>query len=158
MKQAHSWEITDAFWEAAQPLIPKRERDSNKTYQRKPGGGRKPMEPRKVLESIFYVLRTGIQWKALPKAFGAASAIHACFLFWCEKGFFQALWVAGLEKYDEAKGIDWTWLSGDGCMTKAPLAQEAVGKNPTDRGKKWQQASPAGRRRRRAAVNRGNRG
>ena len=56
MKQAHSWEITDAFWEAAQPLIPKRERDSNKTYQRKPGGGRRPMEPRTVLEAIFYVL------------------------------------------------------------------------------------------------------
>jgi len=128
MKQTHSWEITDAFWEAAQLLIPRRERDSNKTYQRKPGGGRTPMEPRKALEAIFYVLRTGIQWKALPKTFGAASAIHAYFLFWCEQGFFQALWVAGLEEYDEAKGIDWTWLSGDGCMAKAPLAQETVGK------------------------------
>ena len=158
MKQKHSWEITDAFWEAAQPLIPKRERDNNKTYQRKPGGGRTPMEPRKVLGAIFYVLRTGIQWKALPKTFGAASAVHAYFLFWCEKGFFQSLWVAGLEQYDEVKGIDWAWLSGDGCMTKAPLAQETVGKNPTDRGKKWQQASPARRRRRRPAINCGNRG
>ena len=158
MKQTHSWEITDAFWEAAQPLIPRRERDSNKTYQRKPGGGRTPMEPRKVLEAIFYVLRTGIQWKALPKTFGAASAVHAYFLFWCEQGFFQSLWVAGLEEYDEAKGIDWTWLSGDGCMTKAPLAQEAVGKNPTDRGKKWQQTPPARRRRGRSAGNCGNRG
>ncbi|MDR0584807.1 MAG: transposase [Treponema sp.] len=25
------------------------------------------MPPRRVLEGIFYVLRTGIQWKALPK-------------------------------------------------------------------------------------------
>ena len=158
MKQKRSWEITDAFWEAAQPLIPQRERDSSKTYQRKPGGGRTPMKPRTVLQAIFYVLRTGIQWKALPKTFGAASAIHAYFLFWREQSFFQSLWVAGLEAYDEAKGIDWTWLSGNGCMTKAPLAQEAVGKNPTDRGKKWQQASPARRRRRRAAVNGGNRG
>ena len=31
-------------------------------------------------------------------------------------------------------------------MFKAPLAQEQVGRNPTDRGKKWQQAPPAGRR------------
>jgi transposase len=116
------------------------------------------MEPRKVLEAIFYVLRTGIQWKALPKTFGAASAIHAYFLFWCKQGFFQSLWVAGREQYDEVRGIDWAWLSGDGCMTKAPLAQEAVGKNPADRGKKWQQASPARRRRRRPAVNCGNRG
>jgi transposase len=93
------------------------------------------MEPRKVLEAVFYVLRTGIQWKALPKTFGAASAIHAYFRLWCEKGFFRALWVAGLAAYDDAQGIDWAWLSGDGCMTKAPLAQETVGKNPTDRGK-----------------------
>ena len=158
MKQKHSWEITDAFWEAAQPLIPQRERDGSKTYQRKPGGGRTPIEPRKVLEAIFYVLRTGIQWKALHTTFGAASAVHAYFLFWCGQGFFRALWVAGLEEYDEAKGIDWTWLSGDGCMTKAPLAQETVGKNPADRGGKRQQTPPARRRRRRAAANGGNRG
>ena len=32
-------------------------------------------------------------------------------------------------------GIGWEWQSLDGCMVKAPLALEAVGKNPTDRGK-----------------------
>jgi transposase len=136
MKQQHSWEITDTFWEAAKPLIPKRVRQTARKYHRKPGGGRHPMDPRRVLEAIFYVLRTGIQWKAIPKEFGAASSIHRYFRFWCEQGFFQALWVAGLKNYDETKGIDWTWLSADGCMSKAPLAQEAVGKNPTDRGKK----------------------
>jgi transposase len=115
------------------------------------------MEPRRVLQAIFFVLRTGIQWKALPKDFGAASAIHAYFMFWCKKGFFLALWTAGLEQYDEVKGINWTWLSGDGCMTKAPLAQEAVGDNPTDRGKKRQQASFTRRRRRRAVVYSSNR-
>ena len=31
-------------------------------------------------------------------------------------------------------------------MFKAPLAQQAVGPNPTDRGKKWKQAPLAGRR------------
>ena len=104
MKQKRSWEITDAFWEAAQPLIPQRERDSSKTYQRKPGGGRTPMEPRTVLQAIFYVLRTGIQWKALPKTFGAASAIHAYFLFWCEKGFFRRCGLPGLKRMTKLKG------------------------------------------------------
>jgi transposase len=106
------------------------------------------MAPQKILEAIFYVMRTGIQWNAVPKKFGSSSALHRYFMFWCEKGFFQALWACGLAAYDEAKGIDWTWLSADGCMTKAPLAQETVGKNPTDRGKKRQQA-PFTRRRRR---------
>ena len=157
MKQEKSWEITDAFWEAAQPLIPRKERDPDKKYRRKPGGGRPPMEPRKVLEAIFYVLRTGIQWNALPKALGSSSAVHRYFMYWCEKGFFQDFWAAGLEKYDEVQGIDWTWLSGDGCMTKAPLALETVGPNPTDRGKKWKQTPYACRRRGSAAGDSGNR-
>jgi transposase len=106
MKQRHSWEITDAFWEAARPLLPKRGREAAREYRRKPGGGRPAMDLRRVLEAIFYVLRTGIQWKAIPKAFGAASSIHRYFRFWCEQGFFQALWIAGLQNYDEADGID----------------------------------------------------
>ncbi|MDR2068364.1 MAG: transposase, partial [Spirochaetaceae bacterium] len=60
MKQQHSWEITDAFWEAARSMLPKRGRDTTREYRRKPGGGRPAMDPRKVLEAIFYVLRTGI--------------------------------------------------------------------------------------------------
>jgi transposase len=145
MKQKHSWEITDDFWKQTEPLIAHKEQDSQKSYRRKPGGGRHPMEPRKVLQAIFYVLRTGIQWKALPKEFGVASSIHRYFRFWCEQGLFQAMGVAGFEHYDEASGIKWSWLSADGCMTKAPLALEAVGKSPTDRGKKREQ-TPYARR------------
>jgi len=146
MKQKRSWEITDEFWAMAEPLVPKKTRGPDKAYQRKAGGGRHPMEPRKALEAIFFVLRTGIQWNALPKSLGSSSAVHRHFMFWSEAGFFKALWACGIRKYDEVKGIDWTWLSGDGCMTKAPLAQETVGANPTDRGKKREQAAYARRR------------
>jgi transposase len=152
MKQKHSWEITDEFWTIAEPLVPKKTRGYDKEYQRKPGGGRRPMEPRTALAAIFFVLRTGIQWKALPKCFGSSSAVHRYFMFWSKAGFFKALWVRGLRKYDEVKGINWEWLSGDGCMTKAPLAQETVGANPTDRGKKREQAAPARRRHRSTAC------
>ena len=140
MRQKKSWEITDELWEEAKTLIPKKERKSNKEYKRKHGGGRRPMEARTVLEAIFYLLRTAIQCNALPKEFGSSSALHRYFLFWCEKGFFQALWLAGLENYDERKGIEWSWLSGDGCITHAPLAFESVAKNPSDRGNEWEQA------------------
>jgi transposase len=114
MKQKHTWEITDAFWEKVEPLLPRNERDQNKDYRRKPAGGRPPITPRKALEAIFYVLRTGIHWKTLPERFGAASAIHRCFRFWCEQGFFKALWIAGLQTYDETTGINGTWLSTPG--------------------------------------------
>jgi transposase len=36
--------------------------------------GRKPMPARQVFSAIVYVLRTGCQWKALPREFGNASA------------------------------------------------------------------------------------
>jgi len=157
MKQKHSWDITDKFWAIAEPLIPKKTRDPDKAYKRKQGGCRPPMEPRKALEAIFYVLRTGIQWKALPVSFGSSSAVHRYFMFWSEIGFFKAMWACGLRKYDEVKGINWTWLSGDGCMTKAPLAQEAVGANPTDRGKKREQAAYACRRHRGTCCHGNNR-
>jgi transposase len=157
MKQQHSWEITDEFWAIAEPLIPIKTRDPDKAYTRRSGGGRPPMEPRKALEATFFVLRTGIQWKARPKSFGSSSAVYRHFMFWCDSGFFKVLWARGLRQYDEAKGISWIWLSADGCMTKAPLAREAVGANPTDRGKKWQQAAYVRRRPRGAPGHDNNR-
>ena len=45
----------------------------------------------------MYVLRTGCQWKALPKErFGSVSAVHKRFLEWEEAGVFEALWRAGV--------------------------------------------------------------
>ncbi|MHB9291911.1 hypothetical protein Holit_00998 [Hollandina sp. SP2] len=72
------------------------------------------MDSRGVLEAIFYVLRTGMQWKAISKAYGAASSIHRYFRLWCKPGVFPVLWTAGLENYDEAKVINWIRLSADG--------------------------------------------
>jgi transposase len=89
-----------------------------------------------VREAVFYVLRTGIQWKALPKEYGAASSIHEYFSEWAEAGFFRRMWQEGLLTYDEVHGLGWEWQSVDGCMVKAPLARDAAGRNPTDRGKK----------------------
>ena len=95
----------------------------------------------------MYVLRTGCQWKALPKErFGSASAVHKRFLEWEKAGVFEALWKADLAEHDQMEGIAWRWQSIDGAMFKAPMAREAVGPNPTDRGKKRKQASPVGRR------------
>ena len=119
----------------------------DKQYLRKPGAGRPPKPARQVFEAIVYVLRTGCQWKALPKErFGSASAIHKRFLQCEHAGFFEALWKAGLAEYEEMAGIAWRWQSIDGAMMKAPLAQEAVGPNPTDRVKKGEQTPPAGGR------------
>ena len=133
----YSWEISDEFWAKVEALIPRKRRERRRKYLRDPGGGRKPILPRTVFAGIVYVLRTGIQWKAVPKErFGSPSAIHRYFLEWQKAGFFERLWKAGLAEYDEMEGIAWQWQSIDGGMNKAPLALEDVGRNPTDRGKK----------------------
>jgi hypothetical protein len=38
IKQKHSWEITDAFWAIAEPLIPNKTRNPHIAYQKKTGG------------------------------------------------------------------------------------------------------------------------
>ncbi|GHU27850.1 hypothetical protein AGMMS50256_08580 [Betaproteobacteria bacterium] len=155
MKRVASWEVSDVFWSRVEALIPVTQRDPEKEYKRKAGGGRKPKAARTVFEGIVYVLRTGCQWKALPKeVFGSSSAIHKRFLEWEKAGVFLKLWQNGLAEYDEMEGIAWTWQSIDGAMVKAPLAQESVGRNPTDRGKKWKQAQHADRRAWRPVIRR----
>lgn len=111
--------IPDELWERIQPLLP--------VERPKPKGGRPRMEDRRAMTAIFYVLRTGIQWKALPREMGAASTVHDRFQDWREQGVFQRMWEAGLQAYDEAKGIEWTWQAVDGAMTKAPLGGKRNG-------------------------------
>ena len=72
-KSYQSWTISDEFGEAIKDEIPKKERDPNKTYGHAPGQGRKRMPARQALEGIFYVLRTGCQWKAVPPEYGSGS-------------------------------------------------------------------------------------
>ena len=147
MSATKAWTVSDELWVKVEPLIPTRKRKKGRRYLRRPGGGRKPMDPRRVFAAIIFVLRTGIQWKALPKAeFGSASAVHKYFLAWNRQKVFVKLWRRGLAEYDELEGIAWKWQSVDGAMVKAPLALESVGPNPTDRGKKRDQAQPPSRR------------
>ena len=132
-----SWVVSDTFCGHVEPLVPRRTpRAARRKFVRKPGGGCKPKDARLVFEAIVYVLRTGCQWKALPRErFGSAGAIHKRFLEWEKAGFFITLWQVGLAEYGEMEGIAWRWQSIDGTMVKAPLAQESVEPNPTDRGK-----------------------
>jgi transposase len=145
--KCRSWIISDAFWERIAPLLPDSERDPCREYKRSPGAGRPPMDKRTVISAIFYVARTGIQWKALPKSeYGSPSSIHSYFIQWSRQGVFQKMWEAGLAEYGEMEGIAWQWQSVDGSMNKAPLALESVGRNPTDRGKNGDKAFRSGGR------------
>ena len=68
MKRTKPWELSDEVWERVRPLIPERPAH--------PKGGRPAQEDRQMLSAILYVLRTGIQWNALPRELGASSTVH----------------------------------------------------------------------------------
>lgn len=93
----------------------------------KPKGGRPRMDNRQALAAIFYVLRTGCHWKALPRSLGAASSVHDRFKLWVEQGVFERMWDMGLEQYAQAVRIDWQWQAMDAAMVKAPLGGKSNG-------------------------------
>ena len=105
------------FWERVAPLIPRRfVCQRGRQYQRKPGAGHKAMDPRQVFEAIVFVLRSGCQWKSLPKErSGSASSVHRYFQTWLNEGSFLALWRAGLAEYDA-----WRASPGDGKAWMEP--------------------------------------
>ncbi len=96
MAAIKSWTVSEALWEKISPLIPTRQRPEGVEYRRKPGAGRKPKDARQVFAAIVYVLRTGCQWKALPREFGSSSSVHQYFQDWHKAGLFLRLWQAGL--------------------------------------------------------------
>jgi len=101
---------------------------------------RKCVPLRPVLDGVVYKLRTGCQWNRIPKEYGDDSTIHRHFQAWCAMGIFDAIWRQLLLRCEGLGGIDWTWQSADGSMGKAmgksTIPADAVGPNPTDRGKK----------------------
>jgi transposase len=110
------WRLPDALWERIRPLLP--------PPKPHPWGMHNPrVDDRFAMDAIFFVLRTGCQWRALNQTgICTSSSAHRRFMEWTEAGVFEAFWREGLLAYDEVKGLDWSWLSMDGAMTKAPVA------------------------------------
>ena len=121
------YRMPDELWEQMEELLP--------DYPPSPKGGRPRADLRGVADAIFYRLRTGCQWNAIPPELAPGSTAHDYFQQWAELGIFDQLWSLAVEIYDELIGLDREWQSVDGAMTKAPLGGEDTGKNPTDRGK-----------------------
>jgi putative transposase len=140
------WCLPDALWERIAPLLPK--------YPVSRKGGRPRLPLRQIANGIFYILRTGCQWKAAPREYGSGSTLHSYFQEWTELGIFQKLWKKALLEYDQLKGIQWEWQSMDGAMTKSPLGGEKNREKPDRSWKTRRQAVRLDRRTRRAVGRR----
>lgn len=115
------YRVSDAMWQKVQPLLPPPKPHPLGTYRR-------PIPDRVCLDAILLVLRTGMPWNALNITGPCKStAAYDRFRLWVEAGVFLRMWQMALMEYDDLKGIDWSWLSMDGAMTKAPLGGEKGG-------------------------------
>ena len=73
--QSYPSDVTNAQWALIEPLIP--------VY---PGGRPRKTDLRDVVDAIFYVLRTGCQWRYLPKDFPPKSTVWRYFDEWRHNG------------------------------------------------------------------------
>ena len=118
-KTTTGFRVSDELWAVLQPILPVH------VNTHRLGGGRPRVPDRQCADGIFFVLRTGCQWKALDETdLCAGSTAHDRYQEWVQAEVFLKLWQAGVGQFDELKGIDWDWLSLDGAMTKAPLGGE----------------------------------
>lgn len=149
-RMATLWEVPDGLWEKIEPLLEK-DQPCQET-------GRPRVDRRRVLNAIIFRLRTGCQWNHLPSMFGSDSTVHRYFQRWAQSEIFRRIWAMLVETCDELQAVQWEWQAADGAMGKARMGGDAVGPNPTDRGKKGGQTQPAGGRRRRTFGLGGGRG
>jgi transposase len=74
-------DLTDAEWAEVEPLIP----------PAKPGGNKRTVDIRQVVNGVMYVLSTGCQWRAIPKDLPPRSTVHDYLERWTWDGTLERL-------------------------------------------------------------------
>jgi putative transposase len=78
--QRYDTDLTDAQFALLEPLLPRPKRT-----------GRPPANLRQVLNAILYLVRTGCQWRMLPKDFPPWSTVHTWYRRWRTAGTWERL-------------------------------------------------------------------
>jgi transposase len=82
------YDLSDFEWSVIEPLLPKDRR------------GRKPGNNRRVLNGIFWVLRTGAPWRDLPERYGPYTSAYNRFNRWRKAGIWDRLMDAIVKAHD----------------------------------------------------------
>ena len=75
-------ELTDKEWDLIRPILEK-----NKS----PKGRKSKYGKRKMINAIFYLIRSGCSWRLLPHDFPPWQAVYAQFMAWKKNGAFVKL-------------------------------------------------------------------
>ena len=85
------FDLSDAEWRIIAPLLPNKPRGVPRT------------DDRRVLNGIFFVLRTGSPWRDLPERYGPPTTIYNRFNRWRKAGVWDRLMdaiIAAIEARD----------------------------------------------------------
>jgi len=124
--------LPDELWHEIEPLLPPHPPRTGK-------GGRPPVDDRKALRGILFVLRTGVPWQALPiEAFGVSgSSCWRRFDEWTDAGIWPELHQRLLNRLGKAGGVNLNRVVVDsqsvravkgGANTPAPTLRTAAKK------------------------------
>jgi putative transposase len=80
-RKPYSTDLTDEQWAILEPLIP----------PAKPGGHPRAVDMRGVLNTLFYLNRTGCQWGLLPHDLLPKSTVYQYFQQWRDDGTWQEM-------------------------------------------------------------------
>ena len=126
MATTQEFTISDTLWARLEPLVPVHVPKPHPLVRH-----RQRIANRQVLNAIFFVLRTGCQWKALDATgLCKGSTAHSRFQEWVQAGVFTRLWDEALQDYDDLIGLNFAWMALDGSLHKAPLGGEKNGPQP----------------------------
>jgi putative transposase len=78
MHKRYSSDLTDSEWQLIKPLF---------NWQRR----RKYDLRRDILDAMFYLIKTGCQWRMLPREFAPWTTVYYYFRTWKESGLFERL-------------------------------------------------------------------
>jgi putative transposase len=122
--QRYETDLTDDQLAFVEPMLPKPKRT-----------GRPPADLRDVLNAIFYLVRTGCQWRLLPHDFPPWSTVHTWYRRWRRDGTWERLTEALREQVRTQAGRNPSPRSSavDSQSVKTPAAGGVSG---FDAGKK----------------------
>jgi transposase len=121
--------LPDELWEIIRPVLPE--------HPSRVWGGRKPIEDRKALTGIIFVLKTGLPWEDLPQEMGCGSGMTCWRRLrdWQQAGVWDQVKQLLLNHLREADKLDFARAAVDSASVRAFGGGEKTGPNPTDRAK-----------------------
>ncbi|MBQ1042502.1 IS5 family transposase [Micromonospora chalcea] len=123
--------VSDELWAEIAPLLPPR------PPRRRRYPGRKPLDDRKVLCGILFVLYTAIPWEYLPQelGFGSGMTCWRRLRDWNQAGVWQRLHEVLLARLRGAGQLDMSRAVIDGSHIRALKGGPKTGPSPVDRRK-----------------------